>query len=370
MGSRTLISSELTFMPDITTSGTALVSIDPTGTRGQGTEAALGYWPAALPRQRRILIHAGLHKTGTTALQQFLGVATGQLLEQNVLYPSCGRPAGSPDAHHNVAWQLGGDRRFRAAAGTLDDVAAEVSAFPGDAILSSEDFETVLSSPIRLHPLLHHPLLSKHTFTLVFYVREQASYLESLFFEMLVHGMAAEASRFCEMVLQDGKVWYEDWSFCFDYQVLHTSLSGLPAKIVTRPYVRPESGGVIADFLTFTRLVADVPQKLFTQRVNVRQSLPEMLALFLQRRLGVGVESPEILAGLLKVRSSHLSHQTRNAMAARFEGGNRHLARACGFCPEALIIPTAMPSDALPLEELFSLQTQSECLAAIERQRT
>src|SRR4051794_28655990 len=70
------------------------------------TGAALGSWPAALSDQRRILIHAGLHKTGTTALQEFLSSVTVKLREQNVLYPSAGRPAELPDAHHNIAWQL------------------------------------------------------------------------------------------------------------------------------------------------------------------------------------------------------------------------------------------------------------------------
>lgn len=324
-----------------------------------GSETAPRYWPAALPHKRRILIHAGLHKTGTTALQQFLSFITGQLRERNVLYPSAGRPAEVPDGHHNVAWQLAGDRRFRAEAGTLDDVAAEISAFPGDAILSSEDFESVLGSPVRLSPLLNHRLLTKHTFTLAIYLRDQASYLESLFFEMLNHGMAVEASRFCEMVLEHGQVCYEDWSFCFDYHALHTILAGLPANTVMRPYVRLEGGGVIADFLAFTGLEVNTPQGRIAQRSNPRQTLPEALALFLQHRLGRRVESHEILAGLLKDRSSYLSHENRRALANRFTAGNRHLARVCGFQSEALAIPTAIPPGAIPLEELFSLRTQS-----------
>ena len=71
----------------------------------------------------------------------------------------------------------------------------------------------MLGSPERLSPLLNHPLLSKHIFTLVAYVREQGSYVESLFLEMLKHGMAMEASRFSEMVLAGGRVLFEDWTF-------------------------------------------------------------------------------------------------------------------------------------------------------------
>jgi hypothetical protein len=324
----------------------------------KGTEA-LGDWPAALPHQRRILIHAGLHKTGTTSLQQFLSLVTRELREQNVLYPSAGQPAEFPGGHHNVAWQLAGDRRFRTAAGTLDDVAAEISAFPGDVILSSEDFETILGSPERLSPLLNHQLLSKHSFTLVFYVREQASYLESLFFEMLKYGMAMEASRFCEMALEHGQVWYEDWAFCFDYHALHAVLADLPAKIVMRPYAQLDNGGVIADFLAFTGLAVDVPHWRATQRFNARQALSEALALFLQHRLCQGVELREILSELLEDRFSHLSPQIRAALANRFAKGNRRVAQAFGFRPEALVIPSDVPFAAVPLEELFSLKTQT-----------
>jgi len=83
------------------------------------------HWPAALAGQRRVLLHVGLHKTGSTALQRFLANAAEELRVRGVLYPVSGRPANS-EGHHNIAWQMGGDRRFRSFAGTLDDVASEI----------------------------------------------------------------------------------------------------------------------------------------------------------------------------------------------------------------------------------------------------
>ena len=157
-------------------------------------------WPPANSRrQRRVLLHVGLHKTGTTALQRFLSSAAAEFRAKGFLYPKSGRPEETPDAQHNIAWQLGGDRRFRASAGSLDDLAVEISSFPGDAIISSEDFESILGTPGRFLPMLKHPLLKNHSFTIVFWVRDQVSYLESLFFEMLRHRMALDALRFCEV---------------------------------------------------------------------------------------------------------------------------------------------------------------------------
>src|SRR6185437_8931332 len=71
----------------------------------------------------RLLLHVGLHKTGTTAVQTALAAAAGRLRERHLLYPKAGRPADF-DGHHNVAWQLAGDHRFRPAFGTVNDVAA------------------------------------------------------------------------------------------------------------------------------------------------------------------------------------------------------------------------------------------------------
>src|SRR5207248_9700162 len=102
---------------------------------------------AAEPGQRRVLLHVGLHKTGTTALQLFLSNSAEHLQAQGVVYPRSGRPPESTAGHHNIAWQLAGDRRFRSSAGTLDDVASEIASWPGDAILSSEDFESILGTP-------------------------------------------------------------------------------------------------------------------------------------------------------------------------------------------------------------------------------
>jgi hypothetical protein len=175
---------------------------------------------------------------------------------------------------------------------------------------------------------------------------------------MLNHGMAVEASRFGEMVLKHAQVSYNDWVFCFDYSALQNSLRGLPCKVVMRPNVQPDSGGVIPDFLAFAGLEVDIPDGRATQRVNVRQTLLKALESFLRYRLGRHVELGENIVELLKNRSSQLSSLTRSALADRFERGNRDLARICGFPPDPLLIPPPIPS-AVPLEELFSLQTQS-----------
>jgi hypothetical protein len=319
------------------------------------------HWPAALPGQRRVLLHVGLHKTGSTALQRFLSNAAEELRVQGVLYPTSGRPPTNPEGHHNIAWQLGGDRRFRSFAGTLDDVASEISSFPGDAILSSEDFESILGTPIRFVPLLEHPLLKAHAFTIVFWVRDQASYLESLFFEMLHHRMAEEGARFCEAALAYGQVRHEDWTFHTDYDSIRTGLLGLRAKIAVRPYARVIGGSTVIDCLTYAGLGCNAAES--EERANSRGSLAEALSLFCQHRLGKAladrVAPYEALLPLLDGRSAHLSSSFRAALIARFAAGNKRLAKSCGFPAESLTILPLPPADSIPLEAVFSLRTQS-----------
>jgi hypothetical protein len=324
----------------------------------------LAHWPAAVvPGQRRVLIHAGLHKTGTTALQRFLATAAEELRGQGVLYPNSGRPLDLPDAHYNIAWQMGGDRRFRSSAGTLDDVAFEISSFPGDAILSSEDFESILGTPLAFVPLLKHPLLKEHSFTIVFWVRDQASYLESLFFEMLKHRMAEEASRFCESALACGQVRHEDWAFHFDYESIRTGLLELPVKVAVRPYDLNSGGSTVFDFLTFTGLVGNSYVVGSEGRINSRISLAQALSLFCQHRLGKELADRilqcDCIVRLFEGRTAHLSSSIRAALIARFAAGNDRLARASGFPPETLAISPLAPVNSFPLEAIFSLRTQS-----------
>jgi hypothetical protein len=326
------------------------------------------HWPAC-PGRRRILLHAGLHKTGTTALQQFLAGAAGRLREHGILYPAAGRPYIAPDAHHNVAWQLAGDRRFAPQSGGVEELAAEIAGFPGDAILTSEDFESVLGQPERLAPLLRHPALRGHAFTIVFYVREQAAYLESLFLEMLQHGLADPAAAVCERVLAEGELRYEAWTFHFDYAALHRRLrDAAGTAVAVRAYDRLQGGSSISDFLDFARLpVGRLPNDA-QQRTHARLDLAASLALFCGHRSGLTLDAAgEILAArlrpLLGDHRAHLSAARRARLAARFGPGNARLAHACGFPQESLDIGLAPPQGP-DLEHLFSATVRAALVQA------
>lgn len=103
---------------------------------------------------RRLYIHIGPHKTGTTYLQQCLFGARNALSERGVLYPSSG--LGEWQAHHRLAFALKG-RRDRKEAAEIPSkeretewIVEEVSRSDAAVvILSSEEFFSVRPDQIQ-----------------------------------------------------------------------------------------------------------------------------------------------------------------------------------------------------------------------------
>src|SRR5580692_1458836 len=102
---------------------------------------------------RTALLHCGLHKTGTTALQNALRDHAAALPMAGYFVPRSGRIDAMGGGHHALAWRLTGDHRL----GGGDELPAlerELATGSGNPILSSEDFETALAQPALFAPLL------------------------------------------------------------------------------------------------------------------------------------------------------------------------------------------------------------------------
>ena len=102
--------------------------------------------------EKRLIIHAGFHKSGTTALQESFALNRPLLREQGIFYP----PIGSK-AHHRVAWALtqrpwGWNRRGgeRTPEKYWDRMARRInSAKEETVLLSSEFFSEIDGERIR-----------------------------------------------------------------------------------------------------------------------------------------------------------------------------------------------------------------------------
>ena len=230
-----------------------------------------------------VFLHCGLHKTGTSAIQQAFAQHRDRLAAHGVLYPAT---APGEVGHHDIAWRLAGDRRFDAAAGAgIEDTLLRIAAFDGDAVLSSEDFETVLDRPAAFAPLLDRLGRAGRQVRLVIYLREPGRYAESLYVELLRHGYAAPMRRFLRSVRAEGRLRYRDWVFQFDYGRLRRALAGTPC--VWRDYeMAARTGSVVCDFLQVIGQPPDLLGEAALHRANPRADAADALSLFYANRVG------------------------------------------------------------------------------------
>ena len=313
----------------------------------------------------RVVLHAGLHKTGTTALQSFLHGARDELRGRGLIYPQAGAFDWLGGGQHNIAWELAGDRRFEARFGTVDDVAREIADSGMDAILSAEDFESVLHTPERLAPLREHPALRDREFVLLFFVRDQVAYLESLYSEMLRHGVGATLEEFAAPLFGTGRIAFHEWVFQFQYAAMHARLAAWGRmQVIARNY----RGSVVGDFIDC--VCPGVGMSEQAERANPRDPLGESLAHFFANRMGREASAEERatierVAAAIGTRPVALSNAFRARLHGRFAASNQQLCRVAGI---GAIEAEPAAADAVALEALFDQRTVDAIVAGVSRE--
>ena len=324
---------------------------------------AKGWRLFARPDARPVLfIHAGLHKTGTTALQKSLAQNRESLGAHGILYPAAGCPGDAP-AQHNIAWQLARDWRFHSAYGTLDDAAEEIAGHGGNAIISSEDFESILRRPDLVGRLAHHPRLRGHRVVLVIYLREQCSYVQSLFLQLTRNGLAQDAASLVETVCETGALKLRDWEFQFDYARLVAKLARWKnGTLVLRNYHQLQGGSTVVDFLSLVAPDLRLPTLEEGERINAARDLATAMQEFYEARIGRQLtdwQLAEVLSAAVRAKEGGfgLCLATRQRLAARFALSNRMLERIGG---KLMKFPAqrAAGNTEVPLEHLFSFEMQ------------
>jgi hypothetical protein len=126
----------------------------------------------------RIILHIGLYKTGTTAVQRFFTRNRSALTERGVLYPESFTKF---DAHHPLPWALGVGHRDKVPSVRPDEVVRAIlqeaaSAGADTVVLSSEEFIN-LEAAERLQKL--KKLFDGHAIEIIIYLRRQDSLLLS-----------------------------------------------------------------------------------------------------------------------------------------------------------------------------------------------
>jgi hypothetical protein len=155
--------------------------------------------------KKRIIIHAGTHKTGTTFLQSFLSLNYKRLLDKGILFPLSGK-IGKFSGHHNIAWQLNDDERFKKKYGTLEELCSEIKQSKcRTIILSSEDFGFIHLSMDKLHFVKQKFNELGYRVEAILCFREPVSYADSLYCELLKYGLDVSFNDFIDEIIENGR---------------------------------------------------------------------------------------------------------------------------------------------------------------------
>ena len=318
---------------------------------------------------RTAFLHCGLHKTGTTAAQNALRDHAAMLAAAGFCLPRSGRVDALGGGHHNLAWELAGDRRFNAGDGDIAALGRELSGLSGNPILSSEDFETALAEPALFAPLLQVLRQSCDEVVLLVYLRDQVSYLEAMYLELLNQRVAMEFSEFVEAAMRDGVVRLPGSPLVFDYRLMLDSLAG---RLLVRNYHNLDGGSTVSDICAVTGLHLE---KFDAARANTRASIAQSLERFQANHMQRALDEHEQRAVSeivvrIGTRRVATARTTRLRIVERFRGGNIAVCSRYGLARNGLgLRDGSLLEPDLTLERLFSAGTRAliEAVAAALR---
>lgn len=129
----------------------------------------------------------GATKTASTYLQKCLRLNEEVLAKQGVYLPQAGRRTSSSNLnHHNLAWHLLEDRRFRGVNGDWDALRREVAEADAEIVLLSSEAFARLASEERLRPVLAKRLFEiSDDVTLVYVVRDPLARINSMYTQVV-----------------------------------------------------------------------------------------------------------------------------------------------------------------------------------------
>jgi hypothetical protein len=244
---------------------------------------------------RICFLHAGTHRSGTTYLQSFLQSNEYALAREGLYVPTAGRV--SPSGHHNIAWELTGDTRYDPNYGTLNDLLKELSSVRAlRACVSSEDFEYLHGNPGALHTLRSRLNEIGYAVRVLFYLRPQAEYAESVYAELVRHGCPLDFREFLDLFAA-GECTQTPTP---DYSLLLEPFADVFGKdhvMVRRFRNSSEPNQILIDFLS--QLLPDFDfargqYRLSSFRENVSIPFSQIFQLFLQNNLA-GSSSPALI---------------------------------------------------------------------------
>jgi hypothetical protein len=286
----------------------------------------------------KLLMHIGLHKTGTSAIQSFLLDNRAQLLAQGLLYPLDLEKWGN---HNPLAWHLM-DPRYLPTQGDFyrklstpahwQKLHEAVSESRADrVILSGEDF-SLIGRPQQLAALLE-----RYETRVIVYLRRQDQYLQSIYNQDVKNYEFMRHERFEDFVLDHRleeilhyDVFLERWSAAFGKE-----------NIVVGIYDRGcLKDGLIPDFASLAGIDLRQDMRVRQEAVNTRLSDRALEVKRMLNRLKLNEPQHRILldalintplaqlqSASLPAEHSMMSRHRQREFLRQFCQGNRAVAR-------------------------------------------
>jgi predicted SnoaL-like aldol condensation-catalyzing enzyme len=206
-------------------------------------------------------------------------------LASNGLYvPSAGRV--SPCGHHNIAWEFTDDVRFDPNQGTFTDLLAELSSVgPLRACVSSEDLEYLYLNPSALRTLRSRLNESGYAVKVLFYLRPQAEYAESVYAESVRHGFSLDFLEFLARFVSAKQSPISNYSVLLDP---FADVFGADNLIVRRFRNSSEPNQIVIDFLSQMLPDFDIAHgnyRVGSFRENVSIPFSQIFQLFLRNNM-------------------------------------------------------------------------------------
>lgn len=283
----------------------------------------------------RLLIHAGIHRTGTTSLQRLMAANRAALAERGVHYP------GSGPHHQPLAWRLKNGKSDSA------DVEALLAEAPEGAlvVLSGEDFAT--------HRNLDwlKALVAEHEVRVHFYLRRQDHWLNSWYNQ---HVKWPFDARKCQMAPTEFLTTLDDYHWLdFDALTRRWMDAAGDGNVTIAPVGKGQVDDVTADFLA---RIAIPPEALVFEADRQNSSMP-VQALEIARCLGLydmdgdaRFRAVRALGKALADKGPNTSMvftpEERRAVLDRFVASNA--ATAARFLGQDTLFTEAEPADDAP----------------------
>lgn len=249
---------------------------------------------------KRILLHVGMYKTGSTSIQAFLQRNQSLLDRHGCLCPVSGRGKVHRICHNPLAWSL---REVRGYSGTSvwRELAEEIASSPHKSILiSAEGFGTCTPTQIGIV----RDFLQDHDVRILIYLRNPLSLMVSAF-QQVIRGEMRWHRSFADFLDRDLShcnypAMIDHWASVFDRDhVIVRVLESVTAR-----------SNLFIDFLTHANLDRNVSWK-YPKIANVTPSADTIRATWILNRVEATWPFGRMLRRFSSSTRKAMIHQTR-----------------------------------------------------------